>query len=183
MKLAAFLLLTAPVWAQMPRPVAKATVPATPLGGSRGGVTRQSLKTLEDGFNVKLANFNPGEAVYMLGATRGVYLQGYGVVFSTELDLIQSPTTNPWHTKILAEEVTATHNRKLKQFPLLREAMKNQLATCAKGMEGMSPSDQMVMVVRLDYQPWEDRAGLPDQILLRADRKSAMAGDIQVEEQ
>ena len=183
MRFAAFLLLISPAFAQMARPVAKAA-PALASGGTaRPNISRQAFKTLEDGFNLKLASFNPHDAVYMLGATRGVYLQGYGVVFSTELDLIQSPTTNPFHQKILAEEVVATHTRKLKQLPLLRQAMKEQLATCAKSMDGVPAGEQMVLVLRLDYQPWEDIAGLPAQILLRADRQSASAGNIQVEEQ
>ncbi len=33
----------------------------------------------------------------LLGTTRGVYLEGYGVVFSAELDLIVTPNLNPFH--------------------------------------------------------------------------------------
>ncbi len=185
MKLAAFVLLTVPAWAQMARPVAKASVPSAPAaaGGARPSLSRQSLKSFEDGFNVKLSSFNPGDSIYMLGSTRGLYLQGYGAVFSAELDLIQSAATTPWHTKITAEEVVSTHMRKLKQLPLLREAMKNQLAVCARTMDSVPANEQVVMVVRLDYQPWENRVGLPDQIMLHADRQSALSGAIQVEEQ
>ena len=188
MKFATFLLLTSPVWAQLARPVAKAAAPPAPApaamaGAAGAGLTRQAFKTLEDGFNTKLGTFNPADTIYILGATRGVYLQGYGVVFSAELDLIQSPTINPFHAKITPEEVVSTHNRKLKQLPLLRQAMKDQLAACAKSLNGLAPTDQVVMVVRLDYQPWENMASMPSQILLRADRQSAAAGNIQVEEQ
>ena len=185
MRFATFLLLMSPAWAQLARPVAKAAPPAPPAAGGTAGfsLTRQAFKALEDGFNTKIGTFNPADAVYVLGATRGVYLQGYGVVFSAELDLIQSPTINPFHTKITPEEVVSTHNRKLKQLPLLRQAMKDQLAACAKSLSGLAPNDQVVMVVRLDYQPWENMASMPSQILLRADRQSAAAGNIQVEEQ
>ena len=153
------------------------------VGSPKVSITRQTFKTLEDGFNLKLTTFNHADPIYMLGLTRGVYLQGYGAIFSTELDLIQSPTINPFHMKILAEEVVSTHTRKLKQLPLLRQAVKDQLMTCAKNMDAVPDGEQIVMVLRLDYQPWEDMVGLPGQILLRADRKSAAAGDIQVEEQ
>jgi hypothetical protein len=168
------------------RPAAKLTAgPAAEAGSiSRPTFSRQTFKVLEDGFNLKLAGFNPGEPVYMLGATRGVYLQGFGAVFSAELELVQSPTVNPFHQKILPEEVVATHARKVKQLPLLRQAMHDQLMACAKNLDAMPANEQIVMVVRLDYQTaWENTEGLPAQILLRADRKSAAAGDIQMEEQ
>jgi|SRR5271157_724359 len=191
MRLAAFLLLLAPAWAQVrpavqvARPVAKPAPPATAAPRPKINITRQTFRTLEDGFNLKLTSFNPNpaEAVYMLGLTRGVYLQGYGAVFSAELDLIQSPTINPFHQKILDEEVIETHKRKLKQLPLLRQAVREQLKACAQGMDMVPPGEQIVMVVRLDYQAWEDVDRLPSQIVLHADRKSAAAGDILVEEQ
>lgn len=190
MKIAAMMLLTVPVWAQMPRPVAAAPAKAAPAkpapakaAPAKVTISRQTLKTLEDGFNLKLTSFNRAEPVYMLGTARGVYLQGYGAVFSAELDLIQSPTTNPFHQTILAEEVVSTHMRKLKQLPVLRQAVKDQLIACAKSMDMVPPDEQIVMVVRLDYQGWEDVVGLPGQMMLRADRKSAVAGNIQVEEQ
>ena len=46
------------------------------------------------------------------------------------------------------------------------------------------PDNQLVVVaVRLAYLNWEDTSGLPGQILMRADRRSALAGDIKEEQQ
>jgi hypothetical protein len=39
------------------------------------------------------------------------------------------------------------------------------------------------VAVRIYYMNWEDSAGLPHQIVATADRKSALAGAIQLEEQ
>ncbi|HEV2447756.1 MAG TPA: hypothetical protein VGS58_17615 [Candidatus Sulfopaludibacter sp.] len=165
-----------------PQPVAaKATAPVG--SAAKTSITRQSFKTLEDHFNEKLATFNSAEPIYMLGATRGVYLEGFGTIFSVELDLIQSPTINPFHRQILKEEVDATHSRKLKQLPLLEKAVQNQMMSAARSLDAVPANEQFVMVVRLDYQNWENTAGLPGQILLRADRKSVAAGQIQMEEQ
>lgn len=162
-------------------PASAATVPRA--AAPQISITRQTFKPLEDDFNLKLSTFNPAEPVYMLGLTRGVYLQGYGAVFSVELDLIQSPTVNPFHEAIGRKDVVSTHARKLKQLPLLQQAVRNQMIACAKGLDAMPPDQRLVMVVRLDYQPWEDTDKLPAQILLSADRKSAEAGNIQVDDQ
>lgn len=183
------LALAAPLAAQVgppPHPMTAAPPPAAPApraAGPKITITRQTLKPLEDDLNLKLSTFNPAEPVYMLGLTRGVYLQGYGAVFSVELDLIQSPTVNPFHGAISKQDVVNTHTRKLKQLGLLQDAVRRQMIACAKGLDAMPPDQQLVMVVRLDYQPWEDTDKLPAQILLSADRKSAEAGNIQVDDQ
>ena len=90
---------------------------------SRPALSRQALKASEDGFNAKLGTFNPTDPVYMLGATRGVYLQGYGVVFSAEMDLVQSPTITPFQRTIEPPQVDSIYARKQKQLPLIRKAM------------------------------------------------------------
>lgn len=180
--------LAAPLAAQVgppPRRMAAAAPAAAPsaTAGPKITITRQTFKPLEDDFNLKLSTFNPAEPVYMLGLTRGFYLQGYGAVFSVELDLIQSPTVNPFHGAIGRQDVVSTHARKLKQLPLLQQALRNQMIACAKGLDAVPADQQLVMVVRLDYQPWEDTDKLPSQIVLSADRKSAEAGNVQVDEQ
>ena len=46
------------------------------------------------------------------------------------------------------------------------------------------PEDQqMVLVVRFYYEPWEDMNGMPSQIVMRANRTNAMKGDVQMEVQ
>jgi hypothetical protein len=198
MKNATFLLIVAAtsglaqVGPPPPRSAAKEAAKPSPPGPTatiahstaKVTVTRQTFKTLEDNFNLKLATFNPSDPVYMLGATRGIYLQGIGAIFSAELDLIQSPTLNPFHQKMLKEEVDATYARKMKQLPLLRQAMVAQMISCARSLDSVPQTEQLVMVLRLDYQPgWEIMEKLPSQIVMRADIKSAAAGQIQVEEQ
>jgi hypothetical protein len=42
-------------------------------------------------------------------------------------------------------------------------------------------NQQMVLVVRLYYGPWEDTTGMPSQVMMRADRAAA-AGKIETEE-
>ena len=43
------------------------------------------------------------------------------------------------------------------------------------------PADQqMVLIVRFYYEPWEDMNGMPSQVLMRGDRKAALSGDVQV---
>src|SRR5579872_7538157 len=141
-----------------PRPVAAEAAKPAPSTGAmakslpRPAITRQLLRPAEDLFNLKLATFNQADPVYLLGATRGVYLPGFGAVFTVELDLVQSPTINPFQKEISPEQAASIYARKQKQLPLLKKAMTEQLIECAKSMEAVPANEQVVIVVRLDYQ-------------------------------
>lgn len=49
-----------------------------------GAVTRASLAALESSFDQRIGKLDVTNPLDVLGPTRGVYLPGFGVVFSTE---------------------------------------------------------------------------------------------------
>ena len=75
------------------------------------------------------------------------------------------------------------HQRKIDRLPALRQAMREMLRAAATTLIQIPDNQLVVVAVRLDYLNWEDTTGLPAQILMRADRKSALAGDIKEEQQ
>lgn len=198
MKYASLLAVMAlvPAWGQMVKPTAGAlppvnavpapsasrtAVPGTPTIGKAAN-SREAFRILESDFDDRLKMADPKSPMTILGMTRGLYLQGYGVVFTTELDL--SAGVNPlFHPNVTAEDKVNTHNQKLKHLDVLRQQMRDMMALCAKNMDFLAPNDQVVVAVRLLYQGWEDKSGLPDQILMKADRRGAQTGDIKVEVQ
>ena len=166
-----------PVWPPSIHPV-KATIA---LG---------TLSTLESGFDGKLASFNVNDPIDLLGRTRGIYLDGYGVVFTTEISLIVTPSINPFHQVMTPAEIAAVHQRKVKRLPVLPDMMKDMVHAVAKTLQVASaagaqiPYDQKVVVAfRLLYLPWEDTSGLPGLLIAKADLRSALNDDITIEEQ
>jgi hypothetical protein len=85
--------------------------------------------------------------------------------------------------KIPPEEVAKIHQRKLDHLPLLRKTMQGMWRDAATALTSMPDSEQIVLAVRLLYQPWEDTTGLPGQIVMKGARKAALTGDIETEEQ
>ncbi len=182
-----------PMWGQVkptagaltPSNVAAAPAPATPNLGSvpKGLPAREVFKRLEGDFDYKLKTADKESPMDVLGYTRGLYLQGYGAVFSTEVELIQNNILPMFRTgAITAEERARVHNRKVQHLDLLRKQMREMVTTAAKTLE-LGPNDQVVVAVRLAYQGWEDRSGLPDQIVMKADRRGAESGEIKVDAQ
>jgi len=177
MKFAVLMLLTVPVWAQAPLKVVVAPSTEAP------GVPRKVFTDLESGIDYKFRVANDKDPFDLLGLTRGLYLPGYGAVITTELSLIVTPTINPFRMKITPEVAANVHQRKIDHLPLLKKTMRDMWRDAALGLSSIPDSDQVVLAVRLLYQPWEDTTGLPGQIVMKGARKAALTGDIQTEEQ
>ena len=193
MKSAAVLLVLslAPAWAQLPRPqaaapaVASAAAPhasVTPTEKSR--VPRQALSDLERRLDIKLTSLGGAtDPIDLLGAARGIYLDGYGVVLTAEASLIITPGLSPFHTVMTEAEKAKVHQRKLDRLPMLRQAMRDMWRDSATALTAIPDNQQVVIAVRLLYLPWEDTRGLPGEIVMKGDRRSAATGAVQIEEQ
>jgi len=144
-----------------------------------------SFKGIERRFNEQLTTlFDLNEPLDLLGPARGISLEGYGIVFTAELSLVMTPGQSPFRQTIPPQAMKdKIRQRKIERLPKLKETMKDMMRTAAKTFIQVPLEQQIVFCVRFLYEPWEDRTGMPSQILMKADRKSAAAGDIQVEEQ
>ena len=191
MKALAILLLfaLAPAAAQNPRPAA-ITTPVAVAPTQRPGISRQTFAEMEKSFDGQLAATGGAHPIDILGLTRGVYLEDYGVVFTAEVSLMITPTINPFRKEISPELRAEVHRQKLENLPLLRKAMREMVKTTAAtfGAAGvkmniLKPTSQVVLSVRLSYLPYENTIGLPGQIIMKADIKGAIADDIKTEEQ
>ncbi|HEY7388804.1 MAG TPA: hypothetical protein VH640_09860 [Bryobacteraceae bacterium] len=181
MKFAALLLFAGPLFvsnafAQPPLKVVATSPAGSPLS------IRQAVADTEKRLDAKIAQVGGKEKVYVLGLTRGLYLAGYGAVFTQEVDLIESPHPNPFHQQITPQEAAAVRQRKLENLTVLRKALRDMWAEAAATLAPMPDSEQVVLAVRLLYQPWENKSGLPSQIMVKGERK-ANAAALQIEEQ
>jgi hypothetical protein len=175
-----------PLGAQMAsRAVPAAPAPA-PTAGAPAVKVKIPISTLwgfERSCDEKLIGIGEARTVDLLGPTRGVYLEGYGTVFSAEISLVTPPAVYPFHPAITKEDITSTHQKKVQRLPRLRAAMTEIMKAAANALSAMPDTQQIVLAVRLDNMKWEDASGLPGMILMKADRKSAAAGIILTEEE
>jgi len=180
MKVATFFLMAACALAQAPLKVAAVNPgSAAPVVS---GSPRQAIADVEKRLDSKLDQVGGKDRVYILGLTRGLYLQGYGAVFSAELDLIESPRPNPFRQQIGPQEAAAVRQRKLQNLAALRKSLHDLWADAASLLGSIPDTDEIVVAVRLLYQPWEDTSGMPSQIVVKGTRKSNPAS-LQLEEQ
>lgn len=173
-----------PLGAQMAsRAVVAAPAGGTPQAAKATRIPISTLYLIERNCDDKLRGIGEPNTVDLLGATRGVYLDGYGTVFTTEMSLVTPPAIYPFHPTITEPEKVRQHQKKLERLPLLRAAMKEMMKSVAASLTAMPDNQLIVLSVRLDNMKWEDTSGLPGMILMKADRRSALAGNVQVQEE
>jgi len=181
MKLAAALVLAfAPAWAQLAKPVVASSAAGAPR------VPRISLATLaflDKAFDTRLTSYNLNDPIDLLGATRGLYLDGYGVVFTTEVSLIVTPGISPFHQTISEAEKALVYQRKVARVPVLIQLMSDMVKSSAQQLSSLPDNEQVVLAVKLLYLPWEKTDGLPGMIVMKASRRAAVTGQIQTESQ
>jgi hypothetical protein len=149
---------SAPVVAASDPPrVARATLAATE-------------KSLDDRFT-RLWTDNP---FVVLGPTRGVYLEGYGAVFTTEVNLVPGPVLGLLMPAVTKQDIERHRRMKLERIPQLKAALEQALAATAASLDTVPPDEQIVLVAFLSKYPWEDASGMPVQIMMQGSRKQLM---------
>lgn len=114
--------------------------------------------------------------VPVLGPSRGVYLQGYGVVFTTEVNLVSGPPLTLFNPAITKEYAAQHKQTKMKRIPELKAELQKALldAAASKELATVPPEEQIVLVAFLSRFPWEDLTGMPAQIMLQGSKKKLL---------
>jgi hypothetical protein len=149
---------------------AASTVGAQPAKIDRAVFTKVS-EGLDNGFRALWPD-NPLEVV---GVTHAVYIHGYGVVLSGELNLAPGLNTTPFHPTITKQDVARTRQTKMDRMGALRNAMQDLLVKSAAQLRDVPDNEEIALAVVLFYWHWEDRSGLPDQLVVHASRKALLA--------
>jgi hypothetical protein len=136
-------------------------------------VGRAAIAAIEKSLDDRVARLWDDNPFLLLGATRGVYLEGYGAVFTAEVNLVASPTSL-MHTVLSKEDIERYRQKKLERIPQLEKALRQALASLAASMDTVPPEEQIVIVAFLSHYPWEDPNGLRVQITLQGQRKKML---------
>jgi len=186
---ALLVLAVAAAWAQIGPPTARAVSntampPAVTNPVKAMKLAPQTFTDLEKRFDSQLAATGGiNDPIDLLGTTRGLYLDGYGAVFTTELSLIVTPNTSPFRLQITKEEAMRVHQRKLARLPVLKQVMAEMMRNSAATLVQIPDGQQIVLAVRLLYLPYEDTTGLPAQVMMSATRRGVINGDVKTEDQ
>lgn len=156
----------------MRRAVVWAAVLAAVAAFGRPPVDREALATLEKRFDRRIESYSIDDPFYLLGTTRGVYLGGYGAVFTAELNLVAAAVVTPFRPAFTKEQIAALRQKKLARLVELKRMMRDMLVESAVNLKGVPEEEWVAVGVTLFYYGWEDKTGLPSQILMQGRRRA-----------
>jgi hypothetical protein len=133
-------------------------------------VSRPLLVSMEKSLDEKIRTLWDDNPYLLLGSTRGVYLEGYGAVFTAEIDLVLNPTSL-MHANANKDEIVKFHQKKVERVPLLKKALRDALVSCAQTLDTVPPEETITIVAFLPHHSWEDMTGIPTQITVQGPHK------------
>ncbi len=134
-------------------------------------VARATLIQIENHLDRRIETALPDNPFMLLSSTQGVYLEGYGAVFTAELNLITVPAPTPFRPAFTRDDIEKIRLKKLERLTVLKRLLRDALVEAAASLEGVPPAEQVAIAVSLFYfRTWENTAGLPSQILMHAPR-------------
>jgi hypothetical protein len=151
-------------------------VAASAIASDAPRVPRTTLAAAEKSLDNRFAGLWNDNPFIMLGPTRGVYLEGYGAVFTAEVNLVAGPQITIIMQSPTKQSIAEHRQKKLARIPELKKAMAKALADTAASpeMAGVPPDEQIVLVAFLSHFPWEDLTGVPSQITMQSSKKKLM---------
>jgi hypothetical protein len=134
-------------------------------------VTRGMIEGMQQSLDAKLARLWPLDPVEVLGVSQGAYIQGYGAMFLGEVNVAPAAGISPFHPTVSADEIRRTHEKKMQRMAAIRTAMRAMLVDSARSLDSLPADEQVALGLTLFYWKWENRDGLPAQIVMHAPRK------------
>jgi len=149
------------------------SIAASPLSAPR--IQRSAITVIEKSFDKNIERAIPTDQFLVLGATRGLYLEGYGIVFSTEVNLMASAAANPFRPAFTKTDIEQIRRKKIERVPLLKDQMRTALIGAGASLDQVPENEQVVFGIVLFYFKWEDTTGLPSQVIMQAPRRALVA--------
>lgn len=136
-------------------------------------VSRATLAAMEKSLDERITKLWGDIPFLLIGATRGVYLEGYGAVFTAEVNMVVSPLSL-MHSTATKEEIVHYRQQKLERLPQLKKALREALVSSAASLDTVPPEEQITIVAFLWHYPWEDSTGLPAQVTLQGQKRKLL---------
>jgi hypothetical protein len=137
-------------------------------------VNRAMIEAMQQSLDKKLSGLWPADPAEMLGLSQGAYIQGYGAVFLGEVNVAPTAGISPFHPTVTPDEVRRTHDKKLQRIGAIRSAIRGVLMDSARSLDAVPADEQVTIALSLFYWKWENRDGLPAQIVMHAPRKALL---------
>jgi hypothetical protein len=153
-------------------PFVVAVISAAAVAGT-ARVNRAVIRSVELSLDERLSRIWPDTPMALTSHTRGVYLDGYGAVFTLEMNTA-SDGVGLMATNLTPQMKVQVKQKKIDRMPQLQTALAQALVDAAASLDPVPLDEQVVVEVDLLRYSWEDGAGYPAEILVQATRRKLL---------
>lgn len=154
--------------------VAFAAIAATAaVADTTAHVNRAVIRSVENSLDEKLSRLWPDTPLAVTSHARGLYLDGYGAVFTLEMNTA-SDGVGLMSTVITPQKKVEVKRMKVERMPQLQKALSQALLDAAASLDPVPLDEQVVIEVDLLRYTWEDGAGYPAEVLVQSTRRKLL---------
>jgi hypothetical protein len=143
--------------------------PAAEISANASSMRKQIVE-VERSIDRRFHDLRDAQPMTLLGVARGVYLEGYGAVFTLEVNLYPSAALSPFRQSYSDEEKRQLNLRKRQRVEDLEEKAREILVEESAKLTGLPEGEKVALAVSLFHFAWEDLTGLPRQLVMAAAR-------------
>jgi hypothetical protein len=144
---------------------------AAAVADTAAHVNRAVIRSVEISLDDRLSRIWPDTPASV--HPRGIYLDGYGAVFTLEMNTasdgvgLMSPNLTP-QMKVQVKQ------KKIERMPQLQKALTQALMDAASTLDSVPLDEQVVIEVDLLRYTWEDAPGYPAEVLVQSTRRKLL---------
>jgi len=136
-------------------------------------VSRPAIRSAEQSLDERLSRIWQDTPMSLVSRTRGVYLDGYGVVFTADMNPV-SDGVSLMNTHLQPQQKAQVVQKKIARIPELKKALKEAMMDTAATLDPVPLDEQLVLEVIIRRFDWEDGGGYPAELLLQSTRRKLM---------
>jgi len=140
----------------------------------RPDAIRDEMATVERSINGSFQRIDVPSSVMLLTAARGAYLEGFGTVFTLEVNLVPIANVSPFQRLYSEEQKRQLNIRKRARLEDLESDARGMLIAEVGKLASLPPRENVALVISLFHFGWEDLTKLPSQFVMQAEKRTLL---------
>jgi hypothetical protein len=132
-------------------------------------VSRAVIRSVEKSLDDRLLHIW-ADTPSVVSPTRGLYLDGYGAVFTMEMITV-SYDNSMMAPRLTPQRMVEIKQKQIERVPQLEKALTQALMEVAASLDSVPLDERVVIEADLLRYPWQDGAGYPAEVLVESTRR------------
>jgi hypothetical protein len=140
-------------------------------GAGRAQLPQADVAIAEKICNAAIRGYSIDAPMDHLLPAHGVYVEGYGVVLITDVNLVALPSLYGFAGGVTEKDKTQIHDSKVKRFPAVRELFVRVAVDMASGLDRLPPEESVLLRVNFYNFEFEKKNDLPKRLTISGRKK------------